>query len=645
MLEPNSRRLLMESLQPPDGFRLDWAVGTSYSLDLLALLSAPVAFAFSDWQDRDGRPSADPLALLKAVRQYADRICLFCQAGKIHVPKTYQPLLASLEESVVEANAPLGGSFHPKLWFLRFVDGESVVFRLLCLSRNMTFDRSWDTLLRLEGPLRERTNAFAKNHPLGQFVEALPQMSARGLSATWRERIEQLAYEIRRVEFEIPEPFEELEFWPLGIGSPNSKPFRERMDRILVVSPFVDDGFLGELAQRQIPMQLLSRGESLARLQEATLDRFDKVWVLDDTATPEPGETEEQEPVEEGHANAGLQADGDANRDIPLVGLHAKVYVVDEGWNASVFTGSANATAAAFHRNVEFLVQLRGKKSRCGIDAILGQAEENGQKLASSLADLLQPYVRAAEGDQTDAEAEAFERQVDQLAKELAAAGPTARCEAGAEPGSFSLRISSPAGKQISTVGCRLRARPISLGASHFRDVNLLEACWTEFSPVSLLGLTSFFIFEAESTTLQLRRQFVLNIPLENVPENRQEAILRELLSDRGRVLRFLLLLLLDTGVRDLSKLFAASTDGTGTFSFVQSLFGATLFESLVRALDRDPERLDQVAATVEDLRKTNEGRELLPDDFDAIWAPIWSARKRQLERNGKMNRSAKGNA
>lgn len=645
MLEPNSRRLLMESLQPPDGFRLDWAVGTSYSLDLLALLSAPVAFAFSDWQDRDGRPSADPLALLKAVRQYADRICLFCQAGKIHVPKTYQPLLASLEESVVEANAPLGGSFHPKLWFLRFVDGESVFVRVLCLSRNMTFDRSWDTLLRLEGQLHNRIPAFAKNHPLGEFVEALPQMSARSLSTTWQKRIDQLAYEIRRVKFEIPDPFEELDFWPLGIGSPNSKPFRERMDRILVVSPFVDDSLLGDLAQRQIPMQLLSRGESLARLQDVTLGRFDKVWVLDDTATPEPGETEEQETVEEGDANAGLQADGDANPDIPLVGLHAKVYVVDEGWNASVFTGSANATAAAFYRNVEFLVQLRGKKSRCGIDAILGQSEENGQKRASSLADLLQPYLRAAEGEQTDAEAEAFERQVDQLAKELAAAGPIARCEAGAEPGSFSLRISSPAGEGISASGCRLRARPISLGPSHFRDVNLSEACWTEFSPVSLLGLTSFFIFEAESTTLQLHRQFVLNIPLENVPENRQEAILRELLSDRGRVLRFLLLLLLDTGARDLSKLFAASTDGTGTFSFVQSLFGATLFESLVRALDRDPERLDQVAATVEDLRKTNEGRELLPDDFDAIWAPIWSARKRQLERNGKMNRSAKGNA
>ena len=127
MLEPNSRRLLLESLQPPPEYRLDWAVGTTFTLDLMALLSAPVAFAFSDWQDREGRPTADPLALLKAVRQYASRICLFCQGGKIHVPRAYQPLLASLEDCIVEAHAPLGGSFHPKMWFLRFVSEDETV--------------------------------------------------------------------------------------------------------------------------------------------------------------------------------------------------------------------------------------------------------------------------------------------------------------------------------------------------------------------------------------------------------------------------------------------------------------------------------------------------------------------------------------
>ena len=347
MLEPNSRRLLLESLQPPPEYRLDWAVGTTFTLDLMALLSAPVAFAFSDWQDREGRPTADPLALLKAVRQYASRICLFYQGGKIHVPRTYQPLLASLEDCIVEAAAPLGGSFHPKMWFLRFVsDDETVMYRLLCMSRNMTFDRSWDTLLSLEGELGDRTNAYSKNHPLGEFVESLSKMSTRGIAAPWKKRLERLAYEVRRVEFEITEPFDDIDYWPLGVRTGEAWPFPKRMDQLLVVSPFVDDGLAKDLTDWQAPMQLLSRGDSLARLEASTLEHFEHVWILDDTAEPEPGDAEEDttEDVE--------SAATTTPPEIPLVGLHAKIYVADDGWNARVFTGSANATRAAFNRNV-----------------------------------------------------------------------------------------------------------------------------------------------------------------------------------------------------------------------------------------------------------------------------------------------------
>ncbi|WP_145054907.1 phospholipase D family protein [Lignipirellula cremea] len=626
--------MLMESLQPPEGCRLDWAVGTTYTLDLMALLTAPVAFAFADWQDRDGRPTCDPLALLKAVRQYASQVCLFCQAGKIQVPKTYQPLLASLEESIVEANAPQGGSFHPKMWFLRFVDTDTgtVQYRVLCVSRNMTFDRSWDTLLCLEGPLRDRTNAFSRNHPLGQFVEALPGMGVRPLATQWKKRISQLAYEIRRVEFEIPEPFEKLEFWPLGIGGTSRWPFPKRVDRLFIVSPFVGDGLMEDLQQWQAPTQLLSRAESLERLAPTTLASLEKVWVLDDTANPEPGEAEE-----EFEADSELPEGGEKAQDIPLVGLHAKVYLAEEGWDARVFTGSANATRAAFGRNVEFLVELRGKRSRCGIAAMLGESSEGEQKRASCLADLLQPYNPVGSEVKVDHAVEAFERQVEQLAKTLAATAPVAQCQPALEDGSFRLRLAATKPlKKLQLEGFEVRARPVSLPSSQFYAVDVLESPWVEFAAVSLLGLTSFFVFEVESVVLKVRRQFVLNVPLKNAPENRHEAILRDLLSDRDRVLRFLMMLLLDTGARDLSKFMESSNKGENNFSFMHSLFGATLFESLVRALDRDPERLEQVAQVILDLRQTEDGKTLLPDDLDAIWEPIWAVCSQQLNRKKK---------
>lgn len=65
-------------------------------------------------------------------------------------------------------------------------------------------------------------------------------MSNRKLSNGWTKRIDQLAAEIRRVAFEIPDPFEEIQFWPIGLSDSEPWPFPQRIQR-LVVSPFVDD--------------------------------------------------------------------------------------------------------------------------------------------------------------------------------------------------------------------------------------------------------------------------------------------------------------------------------------------------------------------------------------------------------------------
>src|SRR5687767_6042393 len=94
MLEPASRLLLLDALRPPSGYRLDHAVGTTFSLDLAALLAAPVGFALLDREADDGRPVTDPVALLEAVRRNADRIDIFCQAGQIALPPEYRPIIS-----------------------------------------------------------------------------------------------------------------------------------------------------------------------------------------------------------------------------------------------------------------------------------------------------------------------------------------------------------------------------------------------------------------------------------------------------------------------------------------------------------------------------------------------------------------------
>lgn len=114
MLEPGRRRLFLDALRPPDGYSFDLAVGTTYTLDLMALLAVPLAFTFRDAQDRDGHLATDPLALLESARRHAGNIVLFCHGGGTSVPRSRQPALAFLRQPRPASGAPaqVGGRVH-----------------------------------------------------------------------------------------------------------------------------------------------------------------------------------------------------------------------------------------------------------------------------------------------------------------------------------------------------------------------------------------------------------------------------------------------------------------------------------------------------------------------------------------------------
>lgn len=64
---------------------LDRAVVTTYSLDLMSLLMAPLSMAMLDAQ-RDSEGRLDPVGALEALRRTSDRFVIFCQKGRISAP-------------------------------------------------------------------------------------------------------------------------------------------------------------------------------------------------------------------------------------------------------------------------------------------------------------------------------------------------------------------------------------------------------------------------------------------------------------------------------------------------------------------------------------------------------------------------------
>jgi hypothetical protein len=616
MLAPGSRHVYLDALRPPSGFALDRAVGTTYSLDLETLLAVPLGFAMLDWENQKGSLAKDPVALLHALRRCADRVTIFCQAGRIASPSRHHPLFAHLEPMVVEANAPdLTASFHAKTWLLRFVNDEQrVIYRFICLSRNLTPDRSWDTILTLEGDLAERERAFSRNHPLGDFIAALAGLAQRPLAEPRREALATLADEVRRVRFDPPEPFEEIIFWPMGIGH-RRFPLGGRFDRLLVVSPFLSDGFLDQVADLGADT-IISRPESLEVADPAVLKKFSGIHVLDDAAVEEDADAEEGN-IE----NASVPAEAGSAR-----GLHAKLFIADQGWNTSVWTGSANATHAAFNRNVEFMVQLQGKKSKVGIDAFLGGSEGQG------LLAFLRPFTV---GDRRvpDPEVEENEKRADALRRQLAGGGLSLRVEpTGGD--SFDLVLLADAALRPETGGIAARCWPAAVSTSMAHS---LEPLWTvgevRFNKVTVHALTSFIAFEvvAGGGAKSAVARFVLNLPMDGAPADRIDRVLHAVLGDRARLLRYLLFLLARD--EDLSSVGAAllscgdrgQGDEGGPGADGSSL---PLFEELLRSLARAPEKLGAVARLVADLKRTAEGAALLPDGFDAMWNAIWSARE-----------------
>lgn len=611
MLDPFYRRHLIDALRPPTAYTLDRAIGTTYSLDLLALLTAPLAFTFFDYEADDAQEGTrvDPVALLEALRRYADRIAIFCDAGRIAVPQTTQLLYSYLEHSVLEVSAPAGGVFHPKIWLLRFLGPSgAIAYRLLCLSRNLTFDRSWDTALVLDGVLTPTRASSYDTAPLASFVATLPGLVVGTVISEFvQETVTLMAGELLQVTFELPPGFDALVFHPLGLPAIPQRPFHQPVDRSLVVSPFLGTTMLRLLADRGQKNVLISRLEELQVQPQELLQRFAAIYTLSDAADLE-------EPTSEGEEDLAP----------PLAGLHAKLYVGDAGDRAHLWTGSANATEAAFQHNVEFLAQLSGPIQVCGVDAVLGAERETG------LVALMEPFDPRQTGIARDTDRERLEALAERWQRQVARMNLTAHVQASDSPEQFDVLLNIPEDQRCPVPpSITLTCWPITLGAGSGASLEPDRELVARFRSLSYEALTTFYaiqiVVREQSTEVGVR--FVVNVPLNGAPADRRQRLLRAMLQSRAQVLRFLLMLLADNGaeLEGISRAARLLGEDMGSSQNGQ-LFGLPLFEAMMRALDRDPTRLAHIARLVDDLRSSPETSQLLPDDFDAIWQPIREA-------------------
>ena len=290
-LDPETRVLYGDSLQPPPGYVFDAAVATTFSLDFETALAAPVSLALFAAENRDDILS-HPLALLEGAERIAGRLVVFTDAGHIHAQtRPHSRLCSLLERIIVEVAAPRDGAFHPKMWALRYrptLAQDPVLLRLLVLSRNLTRDRSWDISLRLDGELTRRPDT--NNRPLFDLLTRLPDLAVSGITDEARILTKEIAEDVRRAQWTMPERFDEVSFAVNGFGGKVWQP--TECARLGVISPFCDTdalNFLAALPTAEKPI-IISRPDQLACVESKTLGAFERVSVLDEMAASEDGE-------------------------------------------------------------------------------------------------------------------------------------------------------------------------------------------------------------------------------------------------------------------------------------------------------------------------------------------------------------------
>lgn len=601
-LTPETRVLLTDALRPPAGFRVDVAVGTTYSLNLTALLLAPLSFALFDHAISEDLRGVDPIRLLEAVRRHAEHTTVFCQAGGIHVPDSYRSILTFVEDSVLEVLPTREGSiFHPKVWALRFVDpAGGHRHRVVVLSRNMTLDRSWDTALVLD----ESSDGVIPAGPAADFVAHLPTLALRPVDAPRLAEIEDLAESLGRVTLAAPTPFTTGELLPIGISDTEVWPFPHSARRMLAISPFLTRPALAELGRVSSQRTLVSRPEALELIGSQALTGW-QVQVLQRLAETDPGDD-----IAEA---APARTEYHATRD----GLHAKTFVLDlHDARSMVVTGSANLTSRRWGHGVEFDAVLIGPTSACGVAAVL-----DGRPEAPGLTRLLQDYSVAEEDGVHDAAIDTS-YALESFHQGLARSAPDLHVVAlDGDRVDVTLTLAVPDAPPGETT-----VWLASLSGEAHRQPLGPRLSWT----IAAANVTPFLAVETTAGTGEARvtRRCVLKATLSGAVDGRRQDAVRSILTSREQVLRYLVFLLGDPSYDALFAEIAGVGDGSEADNQDDRPWAGAadvaLLEPLVRAVGRDTDALARVASLVEELRALPDGADLIPAGFEDLWDVVW---------------------
>jgi len=524
MFLPGSRSEWTAIVRPPEGYRLQSAIGTTFSLDFTALTAVLLASLdqqsnLANWDDR--------AHLLHAITRVGDRVRVLVNRGQIHIDvRPSNKMFALFDQMVEEVRLP-HGSFHPKVWILKYSRRQAVdieehvggtaggteraaahdaIYRLICTSRNLTLASTWEAVVSVDGCIARTGDGVSveTGRNLASFFERL------ALADPMPQSVQTLVKDLRRVAFstEGSKAVQSCEFlwqWP------GTKPLEHHIDSggktALVVSPFIGITFLQSLVKKFNAVIVVSRQQELdahwGTIQH--LIPLNHLWVV--------------------KASDG----GDGAEDVPSLELHAKILICEYGRHSGAearteaWVGSANASGRAWG-----LAEM-GKRMNCEAMIRCRPAIRPAQFLdqfayqenASVLNGWVERYQPRDVGELTGEEK--ADELLEHVSKEVAARDLRARLDRAGE--SVALTLDAPDRRAWATLfatqqGVHFEVCPLGISDGRpFSDLKDVAASSIRFDGMSVAQVGAFVSIRLTHLATGRKKQFAVKVTLTNMDE------------------------------------------------------------------------------------------------------------------------------
>ena len=586
MFKPKEDRLNYgQLLMPPVGYTLVRAIGTTYSLDLETLMSVCIALGIQE--STDSTLTKNPFAILKSLQGLSEKLLIFCEAGQIaQMPPDKSPLMLMLDKVIVpvKLKAIKGKgipSFHPKTWTLQYEDADgNQYFRFIVLSRNLTFDRSWDVAVSLEGKLTG--GRHKSSYPIAEFLKYLKKDALEGVSMKTEKRriLNALIQDLPFVKFSLDDKrFLDFEIIPIGIGKVDidTDPLlTNTFHDLLIMSPFVSSGVLQSFDQRkQLKINnrhLITRTTELHKIS-GKLNTF-KVFTMKDTVV------EGEEIVSDDEPTKVQQQD-----------IHAKMYLMTKDSSTTLYLGSMNASENGLHRNVEMLLKLSAYRYYLNIDQI--EADLFGKEKKWN------PFEEIDLNTVDDKEPEKNEKdELERVIKNIC----RIRANAVVEPSGVSYKV-------YVKFACPRNGFP-NVDIAPARTVRTQPlADEVVFDGLSALELTELYRITVKGESESLTRMML--IPTE-MPLDRDDMVVRSILKDKRAFVDYLAFILGEDYVLSALEMEATTTSDKNKGLRTNEDCLPAIYEKMLKVAYSEPERLKEIRHIMDRVADCD----IIPDEF-----------------------------